>query len=111
MEKIWRYLGQQCLNSFVLVNIEFIETPSLQEAVQVNLAEYENVLKEQVFLQDNGVSFQYSDSLSNAERRDLIEAVISYMEEKNAKLFVTAPNCIDGNSAEKCDTSSASFHI
>lgn len=36
-------------------------------------------------------------------------ADFTFMEEKNAKLFVTAPNCIDGNSAEKCDTSSASF--
>ena len=36
-------------------------------------------------------------------------ADFTFMEEKNAKLFVTAPNCIDGNSAEKCDTSDASF--
>ncbi|MCR4788345.1 MAG: carboxyl transferase [Lachnospiraceae bacterium] len=36
-------------------------------------------------------------------------ADFTFMEEKNAKLFVTAPNCIDGNSAEKCDTSAASF--
>lgn len=36
-------------------------------------------------------------------------ADFTFMEEANAKLFVTAPNCIDGNSADKCDTSSAAF--
>lgn len=33
----------------------------------------------------------------------------TFMEAKNGKLFVTAPNCIDGNSTEKCDTSAAAF--
>ena len=33
----------------------------------------------------------------------------TFMEEKNAKLFVNAPNCIDGNRVEKCDTSAAAF--
>ncbi len=32
-----------------------------------------------------------------------------YMEEQKAELFVNAPNTIDGNSAEKCDTASASW--
>lgn len=36
-------------------------------------------------------------------------ADFTFMEEANAKLFVTAPNCIDGNSADKCDTSSAAY--
>lgn len=31
------------------------------------------------------------------------------MEEKKAKLFVNSPNALDGNYAEKCDTSSAKF--
>lgn len=33
----------------------------------------------------------------------------AFMEEKNAKLFVNAPNAIDGNEISRCDTSSAAF--
>ncbi len=33
----------------------------------------------------------------------------TFMEEKNAKLFVNAPNAIDGNVVTKCDTASAGF--
>ena len=31
----------------------------------------------------------------------------TFMEEKNAKLFVNAPNALDGNVITKCDSSSA----
>lgn len=33
----------------------------------------------------------------------------TFMEEKNAKLFVNSPNAIDGNEISRCDTSSAAF--
>lgn len=33
----------------------------------------------------------------------------TFMEEKNAKLFVNAPNALDGNSVSKCDTAGAKF--
>ena len=33
----------------------------------------------------------------------------TFMEEKNAKLFVNSPNALLGNSVQKCDTSSAVF--
>jgi len=33
----------------------------------------------------------------------------TFMEEKKAKLFVNAPNTLDGNEISRCDTSSASF--
>lgn len=33
----------------------------------------------------------------------------TFMEEKNAKLFVNAPNALDGNNITKCDSSSAKF--
>lgn len=33
----------------------------------------------------------------------------TFMEEKNAKLFVNAPNTLDGNVITKCDSSSAKF--
>ena len=33
----------------------------------------------------------------------------TFMEEKNAKLFVNSPNALDGNEVSKCDTASAKF--
>ena len=36
-------------------------------------------------------------------------ADFTYMEEKNAKLFVSAPNALDGNYTAKCDTASAKY--
>ena len=33
----------------------------------------------------------------------------TFMEEKNAKLFINAPNALDGNVITKCDSSSAKF--
>ena len=33
----------------------------------------------------------------------------TFMEEKKAKLFVNAPNALDGNTTQKCDTASAKF--
>ncbi|MDD3367982.1 MAG: carboxyl transferase domain-containing protein [Lachnospiraceae bacterium] len=33
----------------------------------------------------------------------------TFMESKSAKLFVNSPNALEGNSAEKCDTSAADF--
>lgn len=33
----------------------------------------------------------------------------TFMEEKNAKLFVNSPNALEGNTKEKCDTASAVF--
>ena len=34
----------------------------------------------------------------------------TFMEESKAKLFVNAPNALDGNVVTKCDTASAAFH-
>ena len=36
-------------------------------------------------------------------------ADFTFMEAKSGKLFVNAPNCLDGNNAAKCDTSAAEF--
>ncbi|MBE5880727.1 MAG: carboxyl transferase [Lachnospiraceae bacterium] len=33
----------------------------------------------------------------------------TFMEDKNAKLFVNSPNALDGNYTEKCDTAAADF--
>lgn len=79
-------MGQQSLNSFVLTNIDLIETPVLQEAIKNNLTEHKNVLQEQIFLQENGVSFSYSDSISYMERKTLVETYIEYNQIKNEKI-------------------------
>jgi hypothetical protein len=79
-------LGQQCLNSFVLTNIDLIETPILQDAIENNLKEHANILQEQIFLQDQGVSFSYSDSISYVERKDLVQEYIKYLEIKNERI-------------------------
>ena len=34
----------------------------------------------------------------------------TFMESKSAKLFVNAPNALDGNTVAKCDSASAEFH-
>lgn len=79
-------MGQQSLNSFVLTNIDLIETPVLQEAIKNNFTEHKNILQEQIFLQENGVSFSYSDSISYMERKTLVETYIEYNEIKNEKI-------------------------
>ena len=79
-------MGQLCLNSFVLTNIDVIETPELQNAISNNLTEYNNILQAQIFLQEQGVSFSYSDSTSYMERKDLVNAYLSYIELKNEKI-------------------------
>ena len=85
-------MGQLCLNSFVLTNIHLIETPILQEAIENNLTEHTNILQEQIFLQDQGVSFSYSDSISYMERKDLVQEYIKYLEIKNEKIEEATKN-------------------
>lgn len=85
-------MGQQSLNSFVLTNIDLIETPVLQEAIKNNFTEHKNILQEQIFLQENGVSFSYSDSISYMERKTLVETYIEYNEIKNEKIKEATQN-------------------
>ena len=85
-------MGQLCLNSFVLTNIDLIETPILQEAIENNLIEHANILQEHIFLQDQGVSFSYSDSISYMERKDLVQEYIKYLEIKNEKIEEATKN-------------------
>lgn len=85
-------MGQQSLSSFVLTNIDLIETPVLQEAIKNNFTEHKNILQEQIFLQENGVSFSYSDSISYMERKDLVETYIEYNQIKNEKIKEATQN-------------------
>ena len=79
-------MAQQCLSFFVLINIDLIETPILKNAIANNLSEYDNILREQIYLQESGVSFSYTDTLSFNERRNLVRAYTEFIEEKNKKL-------------------------
>ena len=62
------------------------ETPDVYEIyVDSNLKMLHQVLKEQVFLQDCGVSFEYTDSLLAFERARLIGVWSEWNEEKNKR--------------------------
>lgn len=65
--------------------MEFIETSEMQEMIQLNLGRYHDVLKSQIFLQEQGVSFSYSDSLSYFDRLDLIDEYSEFIKMKNEK--------------------------
>ena len=81
----------------------------LQEATDALNAFGEIYLKQS---QASGVIPQITAVFGNCGGALAISSALSdftLMEEKNAKLFVNAPNCIDGNYASKCDTSAAAF--
>lgn len=42
---------------------------------------YNNTMEEQLFLQDQGVSFAYTDTLDFQSRRDLINTMLQWREE------------------------------
>ena len=63
-----------------------METPILQEAIKNNLREHSNVIQEQIFLQEQGVSFSYSDSTSCMERKNLVEEYLEYIQIKNERI-------------------------
>lgn len=59
---------------FVLLNSKtLIETPDkLKDWTNFVFDIYKNVVQEQLYLQDLGVSFQYTDSIDSFTRKDLI---------------------------------------
>ena len=65
--------------------MEFIETPELQKIVKDNLSRYYDVLNSQLFLQEQGVSFSYTDAIPFYEREDLISVYKDFIELKNQK--------------------------
>lgn len=78
-------MGLQSLSSFVLTNIDLIETPEMQEFIKDSLARYNDVLLNQVFLQEQGVSFSYTDTITYMERMDLVDIYQEFLEMKNQK--------------------------
>ena len=71
-------------NFFVLLNSRKIlkETPEkFEDFVNMALQMYNSTLEEQLFLQDQGVSFVYTDTIDYQSRRDLINIVLQWREE------------------------------
>jgi len=71
-------------NFFVLLNSTHIlrETPEkFEEFVNMALSMYNSTLEEQIFLQDNGVSFSYTDTLDSQSRKDLVNSIIQWRED------------------------------
>ena len=42
---------------------------------------YNNTLEEQLYLQDNGVSFSYTDTIDAQSRKDLVNTMMHWREE------------------------------
>lgn len=71
-------------NFFVLLNSDRIlrETPEqFEDFVKIAFDMYKNTIEEQFWLQDMGVSFDYSDKLDFQSRRDLIRALSDWRQE------------------------------
>lgn len=68
-----RYLGLFVLSSFVqLANINE-GTPAFEDYVSFTITRYKNILRKQLYLQNHGVSFSYTDSLGSKQIEDLIQ--------------------------------------
>lgn len=78
-------MGLQSLSSFVLTNLDLIETPEMQDFIRDNLNRYNDVLFNQIFLQEQGVSFSYTDAITYYERMDLMDVYQEFLEMKNKK--------------------------
>ena len=57
----------------------------MQEFVKANMIRYREIIKSQIFLQENGVSFSYTDSISFFERLDLIDCYSEFIDMKNKR--------------------------
>ena len=57
----------------------------MQEFIRENLTRYNDILLSQVFLQEQGVSFSYTDAIPSYEREDLMEVYQDFLELKNKK--------------------------
>lgn len=81
----------------------------LQEATDA-LAAFGDIYLKQA--QASGVILQIAAVVGGCGGGSAVSASLSdfvFMEEKNAKLFVNAPNTLDGNHVGKCDTAAAGY--
>lgn len=64
---------------------EIEETPVYEDYIMSNQNCYDAILKQQIYLCDQGVSFEYSDNLLFFERNRLVDSYNIWNEEKNKK--------------------------
>lgn len=57
----------------------------MQPYIKDNMVRYNDVLLNQVFLQEQGVSFSYTDTIPFYERMDLMDVYQDFIEMKNQK--------------------------
>jgi hypothetical protein len=57
----------------------------MQPYIKDNMVRYNDVLLNQVFLQEQGVSFSYTDAIPYYERMDLMDVYQDFIEMKNQK--------------------------
>lgn len=70
---------------FVLVNNKFVETPDQMEKLEEHAYNmYKNTIEEQLYLQDNGVSFSYTDNIDALSRKDLVQFVSEWNDKRNS---------------------------
>lgn len=55
----------------------------MQDFISNNIARYYDILNAQIFLQEQGVSFSYTDSIPYFERNDLISAYSEFLTKKS----------------------------
>lgn len=57
----------------------------MQNFIRDNMVRYNDVLLNQVFLQEQGVSFSYTDTIPYYERMELLDVYQDFLEMKNKK--------------------------
>lgn len=74
-------MGLYVLNSFVQLSKVKYGTPEYAEYVAFTLRRHQNILRKQLYLQNHGVSFSYTDTKSYKQIEDLIK-VCQEMDEE-----------------------------
>lgn len=79
-------MGLYVLNSFVLLNIDLVETPEYKDMVARAIRRESQVIEEQIYLQEQGVSFSYTDSISFRDRQRLVEMYQEFVKRKTEQM-------------------------
>lgn len=79
-------MGLFVLSSFVLLNIDLIETPEFKDMIANAIKREKQVIEEQVYLQEQGVSFSYTDSITYRERQKLLEVYQEFVKQKTEQM-------------------------
>ena len=75
-------MGLYVLSSFVLLNVDLIETPEYENMIAKAIKRESQVIEEQIYLQEQGVSFSYTDSITYRERQKLLEVYQEFVKMK-----------------------------